>query len=384
MTIRQIIEIILVSKDGEKIMKNKINLLIVSMIFLSFGFATGQSLKEVILSNKVDRVIDNTERNKFQLFPKIRGFYEARFYLDSSKGYYARIRYINDDDINKDTVIFYRENEIIRFAEHIQFFDEIKSGKHFFGEISSLVKVQGNTVYIILNEVLNNQLRKVKKDPAELPFVRLNSPGYKIKKDKWDYNFGLGFSLANVNADFSPINSFFNDAENQLISQGFYVHKSNLNMNISTLMTFNASVKIYEKLGLFVDVGINSQKDFDYYYGSLDLQYRFNIKSMKWFSPNIALGYSYIGYFVARGYGDYNTSGSEYLDTIKSEGGSTGIIFNAGFDISLLDFSETSFLVLNVFTRYALMKEQESKYDGYTTTLKLSSFFAGAGFKIYF
>jgi hypothetical protein len=155
-------------------------------------------------------------------------------------------------------------------------------------------------------------------------------------------------------------------------------------MNISTLMTFNASAKIYEKLGLFVDVGINSQKDFDFYYGSLNFQYRFNIKSMKWLSPNIALGYSYIGYFVARGYGDYNTSGSQYLDTIKSEGGSTGIIFNAGFDISILDFSETSFLVLNLFTRYALMKEQESKYNGYTTALKLSSFFAGAGFKIYF
>lgn len=356
-----------------------ITIFAVLIVFLSVCNASGQNKKQVILSDKVGTVINESERKQYQLFPKIKGFTEARFYLDTNGSYFSNILFTNDDEIKKDTIIYYTEKNIIRFAEQIQFFDKIQNGNHNFGDITSTITAKDDMVFIVLKEEIGKQNRDILIHHRYYEFPKLKH------QSENNPDFGLGFSMAYTDIDFSPITSYVDYAENYLISQDFEVNKHDLSLQSSPVIIFNAYLNIYKGFGLSAEIGLRKISEYsDFHYSSLYLEYCFKLKKLDWLYPYITIGVTSCGYKISFHYNDYRRGSSEYLEEIKSEGGAYGLIINCGVDMRIIDITGKAFLALDVFGKYALMRQQESEYQGYKTTLKLSNISIGAGFKIYY
>ncbi len=345
---------------------------IVLIVFLLVCVAFGQNKKPVLLSEKVGFVIDKTKRTQYQMFPKIKGFIEARFYLDSNGRYFSNILFENDDNIKKDTIKYYSKEEIIRFAEQIQFFDEFQKGKHTLGNVKDSIATKDDVVYIVLKDIT--------KPVYYYEFQKLKQ----ITENNYP-DFGIGFSMVHSNIDFSPVTNIIDLAENYLITQGFNIYKQNLTLNTTPVSIFNAYVNLYKGIGLSAEIGLRKIGDSsDFHYASLMLQYHFGIKNLEWLKPHIAIGITNYEYKVLYHYLAYNQEMTQYVESISSEGGASGFIVKYGADIQIIKFSKKSSLVFDIFGKYELLNEQESIDYGYKTTVKLSNFSVGGGFKIYF
>lgn len=365
---------------------NGINkILTILIILLTVSSASGQHKKQVLLSEKVGLVIDKAEKTKYQLFYKIKGFTEAVIYSDSTGNYYSIIQSENDSKVKKDTMIYYKEEDIIKLAEQIQFFDEIQNGSHSFGEVTASIITKNDIVYIVLKEDISKRITKTSQDnKTSFHFYEFPKSNQRNKKNYPD--FGFGYSMSYSNIDFSPVTNYVNNVENYLISKGFDVKKSNLNLDnypVSTLSTF---IRLYKDFGLSAEIGLRNIGGFsDFRYFSIYLQYHFRLRNSDWLQPHLALGVKSLRYTISFHYHDYNAEQTEYLEEIKSEGESLGFLIKAGTEVRMIEFSEASSFVFDVFCKYAFIREQESaEYYGYKTKLNLSNISAGAGIKIYF
>jgi hypothetical protein len=357
----------------------------VLIVFLSACIASGQNNKQVLLSDKVGFVIDKSEKTQYQLFYKIKGFIEASFYLDTNGSYFSDIQYEDKDKLKKDTLIYFTEKDIIKIAEQIQFFDEIQKGTHSFGDVTPTITTINNVVYIVLKEEIRKKITDIKPYDKK-PVHYYEFPKSKHMAENNFPDFGLGYSMAYSNIDFSPVTSFVDYTENYLITQGFNVVKYNPSIEPSPISIINVYIKLKKELGLSAEIGLSkTEKFFNFHSTSLYLQYHLNVKNLEELKPHIAIGITSCRYTVSFHHYDMNQNGTQYLEEIKSEGGSFGITVNCGINLQLMKLSESSSIVLDIFGKYAFIKKQKSEeFHGYSMTLELSNFSFGTGLKIYY
>jgi hypothetical protein len=360
---------------------NKTKIIFTVFIILLAGRLTyGQNNKQVILSEKVGVTIEKEERTNFQLLPRIKGFFEGSFYLDTAGRYFAIIQIETEDKSKKDTTIYFTEKEIIRLSEQIQFFDNIMSGEYSLGKALPLIKTKDNIVYIFFNENFEgiSAYRKF--------------PGLKQKPENKDIEVGFGFSMGNSNIDFSAVTDFVNAAENSLITEGFSIAKPDKTLSVSPVFIFNADINFYKGIGISTELGLRSMGDFSSFkYFSVCLKYGFGFKNMKWLKPYLGIGVIAYAYEISFHYNAYDNTQTRMLEEIRSDGGAKGATFNLGIEFSISKPEYLPRFTFNIFGKYNLMKEVSSIYtaegnfnEGYKTTLKLSNNSFGAGFKIYF
>lgn len=85
-------------------MKNKISLLIASLIFCGVTLTNAQQGKPVIVSPLVGNELDRVERDYFHFFPRIDGFENAVFYLNEDNSLRVEMT-TNSNGVIKDTII---------------------------------------------------------------------------------------------------------------------------------------------------------------------------------------------------------------------------------------------------------------------------------------
>jgi hypothetical protein len=117
----------------EVAMRKKIFLMVlVGLAFLSMPnrlFAQ-DSDKVVILSPRVGAVIDAVERERYELFPEVRGFDRAVFLQTPGKTYYARVMFMGPDGARRDTTIQYSEDVLHLLAEKIELLERLKEKRY--------------------------------------------------------------------------------------------------------------------------------------------------------------------------------------------------------------------------------------------------------------
>jgi hypothetical protein len=97
--------------------------------------------KVVILSPRVGSVIDAAERQRYELFPEIRGFDRAVFLQTPEKTYYAKVTYIEPDGARGDTTVQCSEDTLLVLAERIEHFEELKQNTYHIGERPAKIQV---------------------------------------------------------------------------------------------------------------------------------------------------------------------------------------------------------------------------------------------------
>jgi gas vesicle protein len=97
--------------------------------------------KLVILSPRVGSMIDSSEREYFQLFPKIKDFHNAIFLENPDSTYYAWIVLKDSSGNTRDTAIWYPKGYLLMVAEKISHFEELTEGQYQMGQNPATLQV---------------------------------------------------------------------------------------------------------------------------------------------------------------------------------------------------------------------------------------------------
>jgi hypothetical protein len=95
----------------------------------------------VVLSPRIGSVIDAAKRERYDLFPGIKGFDRAVFLQTPEKMYYARIMFIGPDGARRDTTVRFTEDTLLVLAERIEHFEELKQNTYHIGERPAKIQV---------------------------------------------------------------------------------------------------------------------------------------------------------------------------------------------------------------------------------------------------
>lgn len=117
--------------------------MLVGLLFLSGpNSLRGQdSDRVVILSPRVGSVINAVERERYQLFQEIRDFERAVFLQTPEKTYYARIWFKGPDGDRRDTTAQYPENILLKLAEQIDHFEDLKENRYHMGDQPAKIRI---------------------------------------------------------------------------------------------------------------------------------------------------------------------------------------------------------------------------------------------------
>jgi hypothetical protein len=152
-------------------------------IFISLFSIFGQdsTLKEIIISPRVGTVIDQEEREKFELFKDVDSFQSAQVYRMPDGGIQIQIKYINPETGNEQIQKWYPTNsEILRMQESIDHYEEIKRGAYTYQSQPKSVKavpnfeIQDSLVTVEINDGSNFIGSIMKQDESKIYFKTIN------------------------------------------------------------------------------------------------------------------------------------------------------------------------------------------------------------------
>ena len=324
--------------------------------------------KLVIISKKVGEEINHKESERYNLFRKYRDLRSIAFYCTAEGKYYARIIYTTSDKKAKDTIIKLSEKSIFKAALQVEFYEDIRKGFYPKNPIYSLDTLD-NKYYVRISNVYDDVL----------PFIE--------SKRKLIPNPSTGFdiSFSYVSLDLSPVESFFEDAENSFRREGWNIPKNNLNFNVSAMYTLNLYIRIYKTFGIEIETGKSIGPDVEFWYSAGFLRYSFDIENLPVIRPYVSVGIGKHSYFTEATYNNaIVSSGGAYLEKITSEGGKVGYFLKTGLEAWAPTEGGYFPICLNAFAAYSYIPEIISTDYGYTTKVKLGGFRFGAGLRIYF
>ena len=334
-------------------------------VFLITGYSMSQD-KPVIISKKVGEEINHQESEKYNLFRKYSNLRSVAFYRTTEGKYYARIIFQTSDKNTKDTIIKLSEKLVFNAALRVEFYEDIVEGIHPKNPKFSLDTLD-NKYFVRISNVYDNIL----------PFVDT--------KRKLIPNPSTGFdiSFSYVSMDLSPVESFFDEAENSFRKEGWDIPKNNLNFNVSTMYTLNLYIRIYETFGIEIETGKSISPDVEFWYSAGFLRYRFDFEKLPFIRPYVSAGIGKNSYYVEKTYNATVDSSGAYLEKISSGGGKVGYFLKTGFEAWLPTEGGYFPISLNAFAIYSYIPEIKSTYYGCTTKVKLGGFRFGAGLRIY-
>ena len=149
------------------------------IMFMSLFFLYSQDaeLKEIIISTRVGNVIDQEERERFELFQGVDSFQSAQAYRMSDGGIQIQIKFIDpatgNEEIKKQNLSNF---EIIRMQEIIDHYEEIQKGEYVYkyqlsgSETVPNYEIQDSLVVVELKDGSNLKGLIVRQDVDKIYF----------------------------------------------------------------------------------------------------------------------------------------------------------------------------------------------------------------------
>lgn len=104
---------------------------------------TADSMKPLILSERVGEKIDRAERDHYRILQSIQNFVSATFYQVHETLYVALVEIQQADGMIQTLKMEYPLSVLFRIAEKINNFEEISAGRYFSGEDVTVITVVG-------------------------------------------------------------------------------------------------------------------------------------------------------------------------------------------------------------------------------------------------
>ncbi|MGA9363268.1 MAG: hypothetical protein WBW16_02760 [Bacteroidota bacterium] len=123
--------------------------------------------KVVILSPRVGSVIDAAERQRYELFPEVRGFDRGVFLQTPKKTYYAKVMFVGSDGERRDTTVQYSVDTLLVLAEEIEHFEDLKEKRYHMGDQPGKIEL-AESIRIFPNDLREqNRLQQLAERAGE-------------------------------------------------------------------------------------------------------------------------------------------------------------------------------------------------------------------------
>jgi opacity protein-like surface antigen len=330
----------------------------------ALGAIAQDSGKVIIISPRVGADIDGQEREQFKLFQNIKNFSRAVFYLAPDSTYFCRIE-LETASGARDTILRSSKAYLLRLGELINHYEDFIAGNYRMGDDrTTLLDLSGKNVAV------DRILKNFHQWSDVLPFAAKGDDREIEEFPNWD--FGVG--LSSYSPDFSHLNGAYSAIESRYRRPGFPIAHDNPDFSIPALVWYSIKIKFSFRSALLLETARNAGGDVGFTAVSASYLYYPDIFGKKWLRPYVGGG---IGKYYFSGtvkHGEPVDSSFQFLDEIKSEGGSNGIALLGGIELA-----SPNGLALSISLNYLLAKDIETVLpEGVSAKVRLSSLVYGA------
>jgi len=361
------------------------------LLFCSTGLLRGQdSLRTVILSERVGPEIDDEEHKRFSLFPQIEGFYKATALRAADGRLFVRFDLIGPGNTTTQKMMPYPEATLLMLAEKINHFEELSDGKYVWGSDRATLTVVGggSLTWNDLAEQKRTSPGEPKSPPDLLPFWRNDPPEQAGSFPRLSFRAGVSTSSIDVDG----ITQLITSAEDYFRSQGYSVRTTATELTFGPQTWVSLGLDFSPYLGLTIEAAkVSGGDDIESKTVAASVVYRPPLSGFRTFRPFIGVGVLSTSLSVGHVYPHWDivspidtTGGYYYLSDISIDGkdSKTGGMVTVGIELS--DQTVTPF-GLQAFIRYLIVPPiTVTSSLGETGEVRLAGFILGASLALYF
>jgi hypothetical protein len=339
------------------------------------SFAVGaiaqDSATVIIISPRVGAEIDVQEREQFKLFQNIKNFSRAVFYFVPDSTYFCRVD-LQTASGASDTMLRCSKGYLLRLGEWINHYEAFVAGEYKMGDSRTTLRVIGG------NEITDDRIIHGKGQAGKFSwkdFLPFGSAADSLDNEEYpNWDFGVG--LSSYSPDFSGLNGAYSAIESRYRRPGFPIARVNPDFSIPALVWYSIKIKFSSRSALLLETARNAGGDVGFTAVSASYLYYPDIFEKKWLRPYVGGGIGKYYFSGTAKHGEPVDSSYQFLDEIKSEGGSNGIALLGGIELG----SPNGF-ALSISLNYLLVKDIEILLpEGVSATVRLSSLVYGTRF----
>jgi len=357
-------------------------------------YSTGQlrsqdSLKIVILSERVGREVDAAEHERFRVFSQIKGFRKAVVLRAADGKYFVQFDVIGPGNTATQMVVEYSEATLFMIAEKINHFEEAVDGKYVWGSDRPTLDVVGgkSVTWKELEEKHAVSSGGLSQRPDLFPFYANEPPEQPEPFPRLSFRTGISTSAS----DFGGIQQLVTTVEDHYREQGYPVRESSVDPKLGPLLWFSLGLDLAPAFGLTLETSTALGGDCTMKTVAASVVYRPSFLGSNAFRPYVGAGVLSTFFSIEQVYLHSDrvspvdsTDGYSVLAAIGVQGKTRkgGGLVTIGFEWR--EKVSASFAV-QAFARYLLVPPMTvtSSY-GETRDISLRGFVLGGSLALYF
>lgn len=326
-------------------------------VFLFFlpGFINAQdSVRVIILSDKVGEEIDKQERTSYHLFERFRTFEKAVFFQDSDSFYFCKLTY-SDKNRMKDTIIAYSYKLIRNIAMRIEYFNELTSGVTIDDALNRVKLTPGQIMvvkkqkpqsgikseYDTLKKSTPVQVRKVEEPESIrtkglLPIRKSDYVDKDLIRNK--FRIGASFGILINGCKYEGLSALYNEIEEKVPEPEYEIKKTDIHLKTPAMLKLGIDFLINEWLFAEINSAFtfrDDPKNVKYNSASVNLAYVFSLT--KFMHTYIGAGYQAAVFSYKHDYYQKVASNGLQLEYIQMQGKANMFRWTIGTIISPRD-----------------------------------------------
>ncbi len=337
---------------------------LIAALWLAVKADAQDSMQRIIVSNRVGVVINSRDQERFGLFQQFQNFSHAFFYRTSDSAYHCWIQYETPAGI-KDSVFNCSEAYLLRLQEWIDHYEDIQSGGYRMGDDPpKSLAIEGE------NATADSAYRYSIFGSDILP-ISQNENEIEIEEFP-TMSFGVGVSSFSL--DLSRLNAAYSAIEDHLASANFPVPHQTPQLNVAPVLWYSLEIRVAHPVSILLEAADHDAGGESFSGVSGSILYSFDLPDTRLMHPYLGLGIGKYHYSETVNYGTPIDSLGNYLDAIKSEGGSIGWLILSGVELR----SDHGFGLCLSVNYLAAPMMNTSLPEGISAEVSLSSFIFGA------
>jgi len=343
--------------------------LLFTILFAASTMVLAQdSIKIVMISQKIGAIIDAKEKEEFGILPKFGDdFVSAMFYMDSSNQFYCKVR-LKSGESFKDSILSYNYYSVKNIAAKVQMQENdykmnINDVQLYFADGK---KVQS------FNE------RTYKHFTLKIPLAKTDSDYSQL----FGENAGIGLTSGIIINPYSykDLSKIFYDIARNIVLEPEKVSESDFVINSFPLFSFSSVFFIQNSFSLELEYSFGGSEeafsDVSYKSFSVSVAYLYSL-SQKVF-PYLSVGYSGFNFKASQDYSlTVKKDSVGTLETISLEGKGGGLKLSIGMIFKLSDFLSFNLFGGYRFTPPIKFDKNYNSYIGYDVAYKMEGFEIG-------
>ena len=272
------------------------------LIACSFQARGQDSMRVVVLSERLGPGISASAREAFHLFAGYSGFRRAVVYQKADSSFCVRIETVSPSGDTVSQLVGYSYAILRMMGEKVNYFEELMDGRHGMGtNPGRLTYVDGTDV---VPSLLQKQQAEKEAAPGRkasldvLPFAAQGNEGPATEYP----HFRISAGLSSYNGDFGGVQTLLDGIVRQFGNAGYSVAQDKFDGPAGPMYWFSLNLMVTPSIGGILEIGQAWNDAVWFHSVSLSACYRFPPVVGDVVMPYVALGIAKFSFGITRNY----------------------------------------------------------------------------------